>query len=127
MGTAKAARAKRPVSERDRFWLDHQATQAASGQTAKEYASTHGLSPHAFYQARKRLRGLGLLASPGRGATVRNPSRSKALSFSKVTVTPVVANLRFRVSLPGGVALEWSGGEVPESVMVLLERLARAA
>jgi hypothetical protein len=114
------------VSERDRFWLDHQTAQAASGRTAKDYAAVQGLSPHAFYQARKRLRGLGLLASPGRGARVRKPSRSKALSFSKVTVTPVVANLRFRVSVPGGAALEWSGGEVPESVMVLLEHLARA-
>jgi hypothetical protein len=50
-------------SERDRFWLDHQAAQRSSGQTAKKYAAAQDLSLHAFYQARKRLRALGLLDS----------------------------------------------------------------
>jgi len=53
--------AKRSVTERDQFWLDHEAALAGSGLTTKEYAAEHGLSFHAFYQARKRLRALGLL------------------------------------------------------------------
>ena len=83
---------------------------------------------HAFYQARKRLRALGLLAAaPDRSHSVRKRSRGKTVSFSKVAITPVVTDPRFRLELPGGMALEWSGGDVPESVAVLLERLARPA
>ena len=64
MGTSRSTskQAGQP-SERDQFWLDHEAVQVASGQTAKEYAAAQGLSLDSFYQARKRLRALGLLAA----------------------------------------------------------------
>jgi hypothetical protein len=67
-------------TERDRFWLDHEAAVAASGQTAKGYAAEHGLSFHAFYQARKRLRALGcasfsLRQSQGTPEPPENPGR----------------------------------------------------
>ena len=126
MGTAKSG-ARGHASERDQFWLDHESAQAASGQTAKDYAAAQNLSLHAFYQARKRLRALGLLATPDRGAPSRKVLRKKALSFSKLTVASRLADARFRVELPGGAALEWSGGEVPEPVIALLERLAQRA
>ena len=122
--TTEPLRGQQPT-ERDQFWLTHETAQGASGQTAKEYAAAQGLSLHAFYQARKRLRALGLLAAvPDRNKPVRKRSRSKPVSFSKIAVTPAVADPRFRLELPGGMALEWSGGDVPESVAVLLERLA---
>jgi hypothetical protein len=48
------------------------------------------------------------------------------VSFSKVEVTaPHAADLGFRLSLPSGLIFEWSGGEVPEPVVDLLERLAQ--
>ena len=129
MGTSTSATMKRrQPSERDQYWLDHETAQVASGQTAKEYAAAEGFSLHAFYQARKRLRALGLLAAaPGRSKPAEKRSRGKAVSFSKIGVRPVVADPRFRLELPGGMALEWSGGDVPESVIVVLERLARPA
>ena len=40
-------------TERDRFWLEHEAKLSASGQTAKAYAAAHDLSLHALYQSRK--------------------------------------------------------------------------
>ena len=40
-------------TERDRFWLDHEAAIQLSGQTAKEYAAAQELSLHALYQSRK--------------------------------------------------------------------------
>ncbi len=127
MSTSTTAAPQRPQpTDRDQFWLGHETAQGASGQTAKEYAVAKGLSLHAFYQARKRLRALGLLAAaPGRSKPARKRSRGKAVSFSKIAVTPAVTDPRFRLELPGGMALEWSGGDVPESVAVLLERLAR--
>jgi hypothetical protein len=125
MGTSSPTKAQ-PPTDRDRFWINHQVAQGGSGQTAKEYAAAQGLSLHAFYQARKRLRALGLLAAaPEQRKAARKRSRSQAVSFSKIAVTPIVADSRFRLELPGGMALEWAGGDVPESVAVLLERLAR--
>ncbi len=116
------------ATERDQFWLDHESAQGASGQTAKEYASAQGISLQAFYQARKRLRALGLLAAaPARRRSARKRPRATGVSFSKIAVTPASTDSRFRLELPGGMALEWSGGDVPESVAVLLERLAHPA
>jgi len=48
----------REPTERDRFWLDHEAAIKSSGQTAKDYAAAQDLSLHSLYQARKRLRAL---------------------------------------------------------------------
>ncbi len=129
MGISRSA-SKQPgqPNERDQFWLDHEAALAESGQTAKEYAVAQDLSLHALYQARKRLRSLGLLAPVRKGSTLsRKRSRGNSVSFSKITVAPIVADPRFRLELPGGMALEWAGGDVPESVVVLLERLVRPA
>jgi hypothetical protein len=49
------------LTDRDRYWLGHQAACEKSGLSAKAYARRHRLSVHALYQARKRLRGLGAL------------------------------------------------------------------
>jgi len=115
---------KRRASERDQFWLDHHAAQASSGHTAKEYAAAQGLSRHALYQARKRLRALGLLApAETRPKASRSRSKSQPVSFSKISVAKVSAGSCFRLELPGGMALEWDGGDVPASVVSLLDRL----
>jgi hypothetical protein len=68
LGTSRSASKElAQASERDQFWLDHEAAQLASDQTAKEDAAAVGVSCQDFYQARKRLRVLGLLApAPGR-------------------------------------------------------------
>ena len=59
------------------------------------------------------------------GTPAKRSPRKRAVSFSKVEVLPVVSDGRFRLELPSGMALEWAGGDVPESVAMLLERLAR--
>ena len=73
-------------TERDRYWLAHETALAASHQTAKAYAAEHELSLHAFYQARKRLRVLGLLPA-GRSRRGTQPAARQPVSFSKVELT----------------------------------------
>ena len=108
-------------TERDRYWLDHEAAVEASGQTAKAYAAEQGLSLQAFYQARKRLRTLGFLPS-GRQRAVR--PKAKTPAFSKVELlTPRRSSADFRLGLPNGLTFEWSGAELPSPVVDLLERL----
>jgi hypothetical protein len=110
-------------TERDRFWLDHEAALATSELTAKAYAAQHGLSQHALYQARKRLRALGLLPKPAVPRSARK-SPTKTVAFSKVALgSPRLSPAEFRLSLPGGCVLEWSGAELPAAVMGLVERL----
>ena len=109
----------RQPTERDRYWLDHEEAVAASGLSAKAYVAEQGLSLHAFYQARKRLRSLGLLP-----ASNRRQRKPKSTGFSKVElVTPRKPGSEFRLVLPNGLALEWSGAELPPPVVDLLERL----
>ena len=93
--------------------------------TAKAYAAEHGLSLHAFYQARKRLRALGLLkkGAPKRGGATA-PTSARPVSFSKVEIRAPRAEADFRLSLPGGAVLEWSGAELPPAVLDLVERLS---
>jgi len=115
-----------PPTERDRFWLDHEAALAASDQTAKAYAAEQGLSLYALYQARKRLRALGLLP-PVRPR--RSPSKrgARSVAFSKVELASPPSAVRpdFRLALPNGLILEWSGAELPEPVIQFVERLTR--
>ena len=108
-------------TERDQFWLNHEAALAASAETTKSYAAEHGLSHHAFYQARKRLRALGLLPAATRRPS--KPAPSKAVAFSKVELRSPRHSPEFRLSLPNGYVLEWSGGELPSAVIDLVERL----
>jgi hypothetical protein len=110
----------RGASERDRFWLKHHEAQRASGETAKVYAASVGISVRDLYQARKRLRERGLLA-PGRAKATTTPG------FSKVAVPTslVVEEPRFRITLPNGAVLEWSGAASIGPVGDLVERMAR--
>jgi hypothetical protein len=118
---------KRPEpTERDNYWLAHESALAASGKTAKAYADDHELSLHAFYQARKRLRALGFLPAVGSRRGSRQASR-KSVSFSKVELTPPPrTRAEFRLGLPNGLTLEWSGSELPAPVVELLERLIQS-
>lgn len=111
------------VTERDRFWMDHEAAIAASGQSAKAYAAEQGLSLHALYQSRKRRRAMveTVKATSRRSSTKQD---RKPVSFSRVELRPPQATTaEFRLSLPNGFVLEWSGPELPQGVMTLVERL----
>jgi hypothetical protein len=112
------------VTERDRFWLEHEAAIAASGQTAKAYAAEHGLSLHALYQSRKRRRALEQQALKPVERTSPSKADRKSVSFSRVDLrSPQPTAADFRLSLPNGFVLEWSGPELPEGVVALVDRL----
>jgi len=118
---------RRAPTERDRFWLDHEQAIAKSGQSAKAYAAEQGLSLHALYQARKRLKVLGHLPS-GRTkpAKTRRTKSASSVAFSRIELaSSPTRDLGYRLSLPSGLVFEWSGGEVPTPVVDLLERLAQ--
>ena len=111
------------ANERDGFWLKHHEAQQASGKDAKAYAAAVGISVQALYQGRKRLREKGLQA-PGR------PKATTVPRFSKVGVAAPGASAsieepRFRITLPNGAVLEWSGAASVGPVGDLVERMAQ--
>jgi hypothetical protein len=117
--------ARPKATERDQYWLDHEAAITTSGLTAKVYAAEQGVSVHALYQARKRLRALGRLAPPGEAGSEKPKSRKrKKASFAKVEVLQrdePAGGIRLR--LPNGMTLEYSGAESPKVISVLVEHL----
>ena len=52
--------------------------------------------------------------------------RRGSLSAYVEVAAPRRASLDFRLSLPNGVVLEWSGSELPSPVVELVERLAQS-
>jgi hypothetical protein len=110
------------LTARQREWLRHLRACERSGDTVKDYASRRGLSVQSLYQAGKRLRRRGVLAS-------RPQRRAIARSFVKVAMPmrPVEAGAAavWRIRLPGGVVFESSAPFESEGLVSLLERLGR--
>ena len=68
----------------------------------KMYAERLGLSEHSMYEAKRRLRLLGVIAPAASGKTT--PPRFTRVTFAPRESAPV-ASLRVRLS--SGVVLEW--------------------
>jgi len=119
--------APKSITERDRFWLEHEAAIRKSGQSAKDYAAEHELSLHALYQSRKRLRRLGHLPPAKSEARSEKKSTRTKPRFEPVRLTAPALEGRsaYRLLLPGGLVFEWSGDALPDAVVDIVERLVR--
>lgn len=86
----------RGLTERQQYWLEHIQACEASGESLKTYAAAHGFSPGAIYAAKKVLIRKGLIAS----------SRAR---FQQVHVAAPALGCEWRIELPNGVAVGFSG------------------
>ena len=86
---------EKQLTERQRYWLKHIQACEASGESLKAYAEAHGFEPGAIYAAKKVLIRKGLLGT--------SPAR-----FQRVHAA-VVPGCEWRVELPNGAAVEFSG------------------
>ena len=123
---------RRALTERDRFWLDHEKAIAKSGQSAKDYAAEQGLSLHALYQARKRLKAEGHLPQDGKIATASKRRRSKSggghrlledraglvsiarSRLSPLAARPVSSSSGAAARSPSPSSISWSGSPSPD-------------
>ena len=108
-GGGQAPRAR---SERQRYWLKHLRTAERQGEPLKHYAKRLGLSEHSLYEAKRRLRELGVIAP----AAARRPgsgSSAGSARFARIAVpeAAVASGSPLRVRLASGAVLEW--GEAP--------------
>ncbi len=100
-------KAEKDLTERQRHWLKHLRAAERTGEPVKTYAERLGLSEHSMYEAKRRLRVLGVIAPVTR-------RKAPAARFTRVSVarseSVPVASLRVRLS--SGAVLEWS--EAPQ-------------
>jgi len=88
---------KMQLTERQRYWLEHIQTCKASGRAASVYAAEHGFRVGAMYAGKKILVRKGAL--PG-------AQRSR---FQRVQTASVPADQKWRIQLPNGVSVDFSG------------------
>ncbi|MCZ7599800.1 MAG: hypothetical protein M5U09_21480 [Gammaproteobacteria bacterium] len=88
-------------SERERYWLAHVDACERSDQTSKAYAREHGLSVSMMYSWRKKL--------TARGLWSRGSGPCAGVSFERLEVVETAAPLAWRIVLPNGVEVGFSG------------------
>ncbi len=85
-----------------------------SGETLKTYATRHGISVHALYQAKKQARQEGLLpayvSQKPRAARAKRPKATRRLRFVEAisAATPSTPGCAWRLRLRSGDVLESS-------------------
>jgi hypothetical protein len=105
----RGAETKQDLSERQRYWLKHVRAAERKGEPLRVYAKRLGVSEHSLYEAKRRLRLLGVLAQAPQGVAPSTPSTG----FVQVEVSdPGRAPACLRVRLGSGALLEWS--EAPQ-------------
>lgn len=103
-----------PLTDKQRFWLDHLKACEASGQSMRQYANSHELDVTAFYNWKATLRRKGVIGN--------RPAKSGL--FRKAHVVNGRTLGRCRVVLPTGLALEFDSSAEPVWVAQLVRALA---
>ncbi len=99
-------KAEPELSERQRYWLKHLRSAEGADESIKAYAKRRGLSEHSLYEAKRRLRALGVIAP-----APKRPTPSPR--FARVAVRdPSPSPCSLRIRLASGALLEWS--EAPQ-------------
>ncbi len=94
MGKAKES----VLTERQRYWRDQIRACEASGKSIAEYAAAHGIGARAMYAGKNALVNKGVLA------------RTHRARFQRAQVVgAVVVGSEWRIQLPNGVSVAFSG------------------
>ncbi len=88
----------KPISQRQRYWLDHLTTAATSGGSLVDYAAAHQLKAKHLYGWKTRLIIAGHL-----------PDTRKGKKCGFVPVTSVGSNTSATLVMPNGFRLELQG------------------
>ena len=109
MGKAKGP----TLTERQRYWLGQIEACEASGETIGEYAAAHGIAVQAMYAGKKMLVRKGVLAG------------TRRVRFQRAQVLgAVVVGSEWRIQLPNGVSVAFSGAVDAEILSTVLSTAA---
>lgn len=101
------------LTERQRYWLEQIKACEASGKSATAYASEQGFHVGAMYAGKKLLVAKGVL--PG----------TQQSRFQRVRTSPVATDSQWRIQLPNGVSVAFSGNVDAGSLSTILSAVAR--
>jgi len=90
---------KKPLTERQRYWLDHIQSWNESGMRMSEYARAQNFPVRAMYDAKKTLVKKGVLPRSRSSHTTR---------FEQVQIIESPAESEWRIALPNGSVVEFS-------------------
>ena len=101
------------LTERQRYWLEQVKACESSGMSASAYAAEHGFRVGGMYAGKKSLVRMGVL--PG-------TQRSR---FQRVRTAAVAVGGDWRIQLPNGVSVDFSGTVDAGSLSTVLNTVAR--
>jgi hypothetical protein len=96
------------LTDRQRYWLEHIQACEASGLSMAEYAGSKGIAVRAMYGGKKILVQKGILASA-------QPAR-----FQRVQVMEEPVSKQWRIGLPNGVSVAFTGEVDARSLSTVL-------
>ena len=85
------------LTEHQRYWLERIQACEASGKSITAYAAEHGFPARAMYDAKKVLVRKGVLP------------RTQGVRFQRTQTTAASSDSEWRIRLPNGVAVDFSG------------------
>ena len=100
------------LTEHQRYWLERIQACAASGKRITAYAAEHGLPVRAMYDAKKVLVNKGVLP------------RTQGVRFQRAEAATVVSDSEWRIRLPNGVSVDFSGTVDAGSLSTVLKAVA---
>ncbi len=100
------------LTERERYWLKHIRACEASGQRMSDYAAAQGLNVRALYDGKRTLVRKGVLPAP-------QPHR-----FQRAQIVDAVQVGEWRVHLPNGVSVAFSGAVSAGELALVLKAAA---
>lgn len=101
------------LTEHQCKWLGRLQACEASGMSFTEYAAEHGFPVRALYDAKKTLVNKGVLP------------RTQQKRFQRVQTATVSTDIKWRIQLPNGVLVEFSGSVDVGSLSSVLNTVAR--
>jgi len=101
------------LTERQRHWLEQIQACEASGKSVASYASEHGFPVRAMYDAKKALVSKGVLP------------RTHRARFQRVQTQAEKVSGEWRIGLPNGISVDFSGTVDARSLSTVLNTVAR--
>ena len=106
------------LTTRQRYWLDHVKAWKASGNTMSVYAEDQGFTVRSMYDGKKALVRKGVLPR-----SIRRASRPH---FQRVEVIDSSSENQWRIELPNGAVVSFSGSVDSNDLNTVLKATARA-
>ena len=101
------------LTERQRYWLEQIKACEASGMSASAYAAAQGFHVGGMYAGKKSLISKGVLP------------QAAGARFQRVQAEVVSVDNEWRIRLPSGVSVEFSGNVDGGSLSTVLKTVAR--